>query len=80
MKLMRLKLLSEFRGLAKGFEIDFTNSENTSNSIEPICLIGLNGSGKSNVLEVISEIFFYLEMFKSANKNDLKKYNYEFGF
>lgn len=77
---MRLKLLSEFRGLAKGFEIDFTNSENTSNAIEPICLIGLNGSGKSNVLEVISEIFFYLEMFKSANKNDLKKYNYEFGF
>jgi restriction system-associated AAA family ATPase len=80
MKLIRLKLLSEFRGLAKGFEIKFTNNKINPKSIEPICLIGLNGSGKSNVLEVISEIFYYLETFKSANKNDLKKYNYEFGF
>lgn len=80
MKLIRLKLLSEFRGLAKGFEIEFTNNKINRKSIEPICLIGLNGSGKSNVLEVISEIFYYLETFKSANKNDLKKYNYEFGF
>ncbi len=80
MKLIRLKLLSEFRGLAKDFEIEFTNNKINPKSIDPICLIGLNGSGKSNVLEVISEIFYYLETFKSANKNDLKKYNYEFGF
>lgn len=79
MKLIRLKLLSEFRGLAKDFEIEFTNNKINPKSIDPICLIGLNGSGKSNVLEVISEIFYYLETFKSANKNDLK-YNYEFGF
>lgn len=49
-----------FRGLPNGFEIIFKNSRNR-NEIDPVCLAGLNGSGKSNVLELISEIFFYLE-------------------
>jgi restriction system-associated AAA family ATPase len=29
----------------------------------PICFVGLNGSGKSNVLEAISEIFAYLDLY-----------------
>lgn len=80
MKLIRLKLLSEFRGLAKGFEIEFTNNKINPKSIEPICLIGLNGSGKSNVLEVISEIFYYLETFSKAKKSEIKNYKKNFGF
>lgn len=80
MKLIRLKLLSEFRGLAKGFEIEFTNNKINPKSIEPICLIGLNGSGKSNVLEVVSEIFYYLETFSKAKKSEIKNYKKNFGF
>lgn len=80
MKLIRLKLLSEFRGLAKDFEVLFTKNEINSKSIDPICLIGLNGSGKSNVLEVLSEIFYYLETFSKSQKSELKNFKKPFGF
>jgi len=82
MKLIRLKLLSDFRGLKKGFEIIFDNSTKAENSLllEPICFVGLNGSGKSNILEVISEIFYFLENFSKAKKSDLKKFSTAFGF
>lgn len=57
-----------FRGLPNGFEVVFKNAFNRL-EIDPICLAGLNGSGKSNVLELISEIFFYLEaVFNSTAK------------
>ncbi|GAA3522252.1 restriction system-associated AAA family ATPase [Aquimarina addita] len=59
-----------FRGLPNGFEIIFKNAFHR-NEIDPICLAGLNGSGKSNVLELISEIFFYLE---AVHHSQAKKY------
>lgn len=80
MKLVRLKLLSEFRGLPKNFEIKFESNMIDPKNINPICLIGLNGSGKSNLLEVISEIFFYLENFSKAKKSEIKNFVEEFGF
>lgn len=30
---------------------------------QPFCFVGLNGSGKSNVLEAIAAIFYHLEMY-----------------
>lgn len=75
MKLLRLKLLSEFRGLNKGFEIIFDNT-NQEQKLEPICFVGLNGSGKSNILEVVSEIFYYLESFVKG----VNQHNNNFGF
>ncbi len=68
-----------FRGLPDQFEITFKNVFNR-NEIDPVCLAGLNGSGKSNVLELISEIFFYLE---AAHHSTAKDYVYKkspFGF
>lgn len=63
MKLLKLKLFSPFRGLTEGFEINFRNDNYfESDKYEPICLVGLNGSGKSNTLEVLTEIFYYLEL------------------
>lgn len=59
MRLNHFKLLSPFRGLPKNFKIEFSPQD--QNTFEPICLVGLNGSGKSNVLEVLAEFFFYLE-------------------
>ncbi len=68
-----------FRGLPDGFEIKFRESVNR-NEIDPICLAGLNGSGKSNVLELISEIFFHLEAvhYDTAKKNIEKKASFGF--
>ena len=81
MKLIRLKLLSDFRGLKKGFEITFDDNKDTHNNLlEPICFVGLNGSGKSNILEAVSEIFYFLENFSKAKKSDIKKFSTGFGF
>jgi len=63
MKLLKLKLFKGFRGLPDGFELSFRDGNYTEKDVtEPICLVGLNGSGKSNTLEVLSEIFYYLEL------------------
>lgn len=60
MKLIRLKLLSEFRGLHKGFEINFSKKSDPD-KFDPICFVGANGCGKSNVMEVLCEIFYHLD-------------------
>lgn len=80
MRLIKISLLSDFRGLKKGFTITFPKSKQHSKLLEPYCLVGLNGSGKSNLLELISEIFFYLEKFSKSKRVELKKFATEFGF
>ena len=71
MKLVRLTILEQFRSLKKiktkdGFE-DFTvlfreDEPNTNwTQFHPYCFAGLNGSGKSNVLEALANIFYHLE-------------------
>lgn len=63
MKLLRLKLHTAFRSLPKGFELyflrDFDYGE--ANDFNPYILAGMNGSGKSNVLEALAEIFYHLD-------------------
>jgi restriction system-associated AAA family ATPase len=63
MKLKSLKLHSQFRSLQAGFEIDFLNEYNSDKlwDFMPYCLVGRNGSGKSNILEVLAEIFYHIE-------------------
>lgn len=78
MRIKRIKTLSPFRGLPIGFEIIFYL--NNTRGIEPICFIGLNGSGKSNVLELIAEIFYYLENYHKADKKRLLLFKNDFGF
>lgn len=80
MKLKRLKLLSSFRGLNEGFEVVFSTNIVKNHLVEPICLIGLNGSGKSNLLEVIAEIFYYLEDLDRSQGSDLEEFESPFGF
>jgi len=80
MKLKKLKLLSKFRGLPSGYEIDFSIKKNIEHSVEPICFIGLNGSGKSNILEVISEIFYYLEGYAKTDEKNVNQFKTVFGF
>ncbi len=65
MKLVRFKLNTKFRSLPKDFELIFRDEGSLTyerlNQFHPYCFAGLNGSGKSNILEALSLIFFYLE-------------------
>ncbi len=80
MKINYFKILSPFRGLKSDYKIEFKHHSN-GERIEPICFVGLNGSGKSNVLEALSEAFFYLEAFsEERSKYQLRKYKTSFGF
>lgn len=74
MKLIRLKILQEnsFRSLPKGFEIHFLTefNKNRATDFNPYILAGRNGSGKSNILEVLAEIFYHLDCIYLENKPD----------
>ena len=62
MKLLRLQINKKFRSLHQGFEISFIEPTNkTFLEFNPYCLVGKNGSGKSNILEAIAAIFYHLE-------------------
>jgi restriction system-associated AAA family ATPase len=62
-KLLRLKLGVDFRSLAAGFEVHFLREWDRARCSEfhPYSLAGRNGSGKSNVLEVLAAIFYHIE-------------------
>jgi restriction system-associated AAA family ATPase len=69
MKLLKLTINeSGFKSLQKGFEINFHTLEDTEamEQFRPFCFAGLNGSGKSNVLEALSAIFYHLEFLVAA--------------
>lgn len=63
MKLLKLQLGSPFNSLHTGFEINFHHLKDRQSmeDFRPFCFAGLNGSGKSNVLEALSSIFYHLE-------------------
>ncbi len=63
MKLISLIINTEFRSLPVGFKIVFFDENNFTNTYDfaPYCLVGRNGSGKSNVLEAIASIFYHIE-------------------
>jgi restriction system-associated AAA family ATPase len=75
MKLLSLEIGERFRSLDQGFKIDFRSGFDGSdeetefeidfkalNEFQPFCFAGLNGSGKSNVLEALAAIFYHLEL------------------
>nr|WED70073.1 hypothetical protein PJ912_12595 [Pectobacterium colocasium] len=70
MKLLRLKITDPagFRSLPYGFEHHFRTEWGLQEELaqpegfEPFICAGLNGSGKSNLLEALAAIFFQLEV------------------
>jgi restriction system-associated AAA family ATPase len=80
MRILSLKLLTEFRGLKAGAEFKFDHEDSGLDRIEPICLVGINGSGKSNLLEVICEIFYYLDDYVLSEGKPIKDFKTPFGF
>lgn len=61
MKLLKLKIDQEYKSLNK-FGYTFNDSGIDYDHIAPICFVGLNGSGKSNIIEALSEIFCFLDL------------------
>jgi len=83
MKLLRLKIENKegFRSLQQGFEINFHSMTDTEamEHFRPFCFAGLNGSGKSNVLEALANIFYHSELcvakFLPDSIKDSKNFN-----
>lgn len=74
MKLLRFKINmpSGFRSLQKDFEINFLKDYNykLAHEFNPNILTGRNGSGKSNVLEALANIFYHLDCIYAENLPD----------
>jgi len=75
MKLLSLEIGEQFRSLHSGFKIDFhsLSEKDMYGMLEfrPFCFIGINGSGKSNVLEALASIFYHLELCVAKFKPDI---------
>ena len=65
MKLLRFKVTTPegFRSLQSGFEIYFLRDFDypLAHDFNPTILAGRNGSGKSNILEALANIFYHLD-------------------
>ena len=70
MKLLRLQIDQDFRSLKAGFELRFRDAAHLDSmqAFRPFCFAGLNGSGKSNVLEALANIFYHLDLCASRFK------------
>lgn len=80
MKLISVKILGDnFRSLAANKLYEFNVNER-KDRLSTKVFAGLNGSGKSNFLELFSEIFYYLEMYHSAGKSEIPNRALPFGF
>ena len=60
MRLLRLKTFGKYSAL-EPFDRSFRQVGEPSSNIDPLCLVGVNGSGKSNLIELLSASFCYLE-------------------
>lgn len=74
MRLLSVKILSEggFRSLTQNKLYSFEESIE-SNRLSTKVFAGVNGSGKSNFLELLSDIFYYLEVYCLALVDQSKK-------
>lgn len=78
MKLLKLEINSDYGSLKKGFKLSFRNElgefieskilSKEWNDFHPFCFAGLNGSGKSNVLEALANIFYHIESCANVNQ------------
>ncbi|HHY0364337.1 TPA: AAA family ATPase [Vibrio parahaemolyticus] len=79
MRLNRLKLVGRYKSIVGTGQQPFIytfkpNSEGSS----PICLVGLNGSGKSNFIELIADIFGYADRYFNLQYECAEDLTYDF--
>jgi len=75
MKLLRLHINSDYGSIKEGFKLQFRapyedqiHEQIDWYEFHPFCFAGLNGSGKSNVLEALSNIFYHIESCANVNQ------------
>ena len=59
--LRRFAMTSGYRSLGE-FDCTYHSESTDSGEASPVCLVGLNGSGKSNLIEAFAEVFCFLEL------------------
>lgn len=86
MKLLSLKIIDADTcgGLLNGLSIPFREEDGVDvNNFSPLCLIGPNGTGKSQVLQIIAEIFqavfsYYLPEEEKGKPNENIQFEIEY--
>lgn len=80
MKIKSVKILGDnFRSLAANKLYEFNDSFR-QDRLSTKVFAGLNGSGKSNFLELFSEIFYFLEIYHLNTVSEEEKSSKNFGF
>lgn len=62
MQLISLKIHEPYKSI-NSFNYTFRQENDVLKEVEPLCFVGLNGSGKSNIIEALSEIFCFLDLY-----------------
>lgn len=79
MRLIRLQLVGKYKSIIGTEENPFIFEFKTSSGdYSPLCLVGLNGSGKSNFIELIADIFGYADRFYNQQYECAKDLTYDF--
>lgn len=75
MKLLKLHINSGYGSIKEGFKLQFRAPYEDQipeqidwSDFHPFCFAGLNGSGKSNVLETLANIFYHIESCANVNQ------------
>lgn len=79
MRLNRLKLVGRYKSIVGTDEQPFIYTfKPNSEGYSPICLVGLNGSGKSNFIELIADIFGYADRYFNPQYECAEDLTYDF--
>ncbi|ARP38126.1 AAA family ATPase [Vibrio syngnathi] len=79
MRLNRLKLVGRYKSIVGTEEEPFIYTfKPNSDGYSPICLVGLNGSGKSNFIELIADIFGYADRYFNPQYECAEDLTYDF--
>ncbi|WP_215404110.1 AAA family ATPase [Vibrio gigantis] len=79
MRLNRLKIVGRYKSIVGTAKQPFTYTfKPNSEGYSPICLVGLNGSGKSNFIELIADIFGYADRYFNPQYECAEDLTYDF--
>ncbi|WP_300177504.1 AAA family ATPase [uncultured Aliivibrio sp.] len=79
MRLNRLKLVGRYKSIVGTEQQPFIYTfKPNSDGYSPICLVGLNGSGKSNFIELIADIFGYADRYFNPQYDCAEDLTYDF--